>query len=61
MTVVQLNTIDSVLQGQDHVVKAKTGTGKTIAFLAPAIDRLTSHHNLVPLLAIHSCYSSLIV
>jgi superfamily II DNA/RNA helicase len=49
MTAVQESSIDSILAGQDHVVKAKTGTGKTIAFLAPAIDRLTQNGNVCPM------------
>lgn len=47
MTPVQQAAIPVVLQGQDIVVKAKTGTGKTVAFLVPAIDILIKervHH-----------------
>ena len=39
-TLVQAQSIPAVLGGKDHVVKAKTGTGKTLAFLIPAIERV---------------------
>lgn len=39
MTEVQAATIPVSLQGIDLLAKAKTGTGKTIAFLIPAINR----------------------
>lgn len=38
MTPVQTASIPIILKGSDVVVKAKTGTGKTVAFLVPAID-----------------------
>ncbi|KAI5076371.1 hypothetical protein GOP47_0008436 [Adiantum capillus-veneris] len=38
MTVVQEATFPSILRGQDVMAKARTGTGKTIAFLLPAIE-----------------------
>lgn len=44
-TLVQAQSIPAVLGGRDHVVKAKTGTGKTLAFLIPAIERV-SHATL---------------
>ncbi|RDB20419.1 DEAD-box ATP-dependent RNA helicase 25 [Hypsizygus marmoreus] len=37
---VQAATLDLALAGTDLLVQAKTGTGKTIAFLLPAIERL---------------------
>ncbi|KAJ3508006.1 hypothetical protein NLJ89_g5991 [Agrocybe chaxingu] len=37
---VQAATLDAALSGKDLLVQAKTGTGKTIAFLLPAIERL---------------------
>ncbi|KAG6888852.1 hypothetical protein C0995_005273 [Termitomyces sp. Mi166 len=40
MSDVQAATIDLGLAGKDLLVQAKTGTGKTIAFLLPAIERL---------------------
>ncbi|XP_022759924.1 probable DEAD-box ATP-dependent RNA helicase 48 [Durio zibethinus] len=38
MTRVQEATLSVCLEGKDALVKAKTGTGKTIAFLLPAIE-----------------------
>ncbi|KIK63954.1 hypothetical protein GYMLUDRAFT_40163 [Collybiopsis luxurians FD-317 M1] len=40
MTEVQAVTIGPALAGQDLLVQAKTGTGKTIGFLLPAIEKL---------------------
>lgn len=42
MTPVQAQTIPASLQGKDMLAQAKTGTGKTIAFLLPAIQRMIS-------------------
>ncbi|CAI5504603.1 unnamed protein product [Closterium sp. Naga37s-1] len=39
-TKVQAETMLPVLNGMDLLAKAKTGSGKTIAFLVPTIDRL---------------------
>lgn len=39
-TVVQAATMPSILQGKDVLAKAKTGTGKTIAFLLPALESM---------------------
>lgn len=41
MSVVQAATIDASLSGVDVLAAARTGTGKTLAFLLPAIQRLT--------------------
>jgi len=38
MTQVQAQTIDQMLAGTDVVARAKTGTGKTLAFLVPIIE-----------------------
>ncbi|KAG1330335.1 DEAD-box ATP-dependent RNA helicase 31-like [Cocos nucifera] len=38
MTVVQEATLPVILKGKDVLAKAKTGTGKTVAFLLPAIE-----------------------
>ncbi|KAG8851087.1 hypothetical protein FRB91_008483 [Serendipita sp. 411] len=38
-TEVQALTMGAILEGQDVMARAKTGTGKTIAFLLPAIQR----------------------
>ncbi|KAF2403792.1 DEAD-domain-containing protein [Trichodelitschia bisporula] len=40
MTEVQKLTINEALQGDDMIAQAKTGTGKTIAFLLPTIERI---------------------
>lgn len=39
-TDVQAKTMPIILEGSDVLAQAKTGTGKTIAFLVPAIQRL---------------------
>ncbi|KAG1367697.1 DEAD-box ATP-dependent RNA helicase 31 [Cocos nucifera] len=38
MTLVQEATLPLILEGKDVLAKAKTGTGKTLAFLLPAIE-----------------------
>ncbi|RYG64970.1 DEAD/DEAH box helicase, partial [archaeon] len=40
MTLVQAETLPVILEGRDCLAKAKTGTGKTLAFLIPAIEKL---------------------
>ncbi|KAK8060277.1 hypothetical protein PG996_010207 [Apiospora saccharicola] len=40
MTDVQTKTINAALNGVDLVAQAKTGTGKTLAFLIPTLQRL---------------------
>jgi len=40
MTQVQAATIGPLLAGQDIVARAKTGTGKTLAFLVPVVERI---------------------
>ena len=40
MSDVQAATLDLGLAGNDLLVQAKTGTGKTIAFLLPTVERL---------------------
>ncbi|CAK7232017.1 hypothetical protein SBRCBS47491_008125 [Sporothrix bragantina] len=40
MTPVQSMTINPALEGKDVVAQAKTGTGKTLAFLIPVIQRM---------------------
>lgn len=42
MTTVQEATLTQALAGTDVLAQAKTGTGKTVAFLLPAIQRLLS-------------------
>ncbi|CAL5195964.1 unnamed protein product [Lathyrus oleraceus] len=38
MTLVQEATLPAILKGKDVLAKAKTGTGKTVAFLLPSIE-----------------------
>jgi superfamily II DNA/RNA helicase len=38
MTDVQAQSIPEIIKGGDVFVKARTGTGKTLAFLIPAIE-----------------------
>ena len=40
LSAVQAQTLPVILQGHDVIAKAKTGTGKTIGFLLPTIERL---------------------
>jgi ATP-dependent RNA helicase MSS116 len=42
LTVVQKETIPASLAGQDVLARARTGTGKTCAFLIPSIERLVA-------------------
>jgi len=42
MTIVQEMTLPPILQGKDVLAKAKTGTGKTVAFLLGTLDRLVA-------------------
>lgn len=46
MTDVQRLTINECLDGADVIAQAKTGTGKTIAFLMPIIQRILRDENL---------------
>lgn len=43
MTLVQEQTLPVALRGSDVIAKAKTGTGKTIAFMLPTVERLAAH------------------
>jgi ATP-dependent RNA helicase MSS116, mitochondrial len=40
MTRVQAETLDGCLSGRDCLARAKTGTGKTLAFLIPAVEAM---------------------
>jgi ATP-dependent RNA helicase DDX31/DBP7 len=42
-TLVQAQAIPVILSGRDVLVNAPTGTGKTIAYLAPLIHHLQGH------------------
>lgn len=43
---VQAATLESGLAGKDLLVQAKTGTGKTMAFLLPTVERLAKRQEL---------------
>ncbi|XP_024535745.1 DEAD-box ATP-dependent RNA helicase 26 [Selaginella moellendorffii] len=45
MTMVQEATLPLILKGEDVLAKAKTGTGKTIAFLLPTIETILASKN----------------
>jgi ATP-dependent RNA helicase RhlE len=45
-TAVQALSIPQQLAGHDLVITAQTGTGKTLAFLLPLLDRLSKQSNL---------------
>eukprot|EP01129_Flabellula_baltica_P006994 TRINITY_DN2673_c0_g2_i1.p1 TRINITY_DN2673_c0_g2~~TRINITY_DN2673_c0_g2_i1.p1 ORF type:complete len:482 (+),score=117.92 TRINITY_DN2673_c0_g2_i1:75-1520(+) len=47
---VQVNTFDYVYDGRDVIGRARTGTGKTLSFSLPVIEKLlaTKHYGLVP-------------
>jgi ATP-dependent RNA helicase MSS116 len=53
MMPVQAATLEYLLQRKDCLAQAKTGTGKTLAFLLPAIDTILKNNK--------SCLSALIV
>ena len=48
MTEVQAKTIHAALSGKDILARAKTGTGKTFAFLIPAVERIKMNPTYVP-------------
>ncbi|KAL9284443.1 DEAD-box ATP-dependent RNA helicase 31 [Arabidopsis thaliana] len=61
MTVVQEATLPIILKGKDVLAKAKTGTGKTVAFLLPSIEVVVKSpptspdNNRPPILALVIC------
>lgn len=42
LTEVQEKSLKPIMEGRDLIVRAKTGSGKTFAFLIPIIERLTT-------------------
>ncbi|KAJ4955802.1 hypothetical protein NE237_012585 [Protea cynaroides] len=61
MTIVQEATLSAFLDGKDALVKAKTGTGKSAAFLIPAIEAVlkamssTANIRVPPILVLILC------
>ncbi|RLN60962.1 hypothetical protein BBJ28_00002656 [Nothophytophthora sp. Chile5] len=47
LTHVQNDTLPLVLEGRDVLAKGKTGNGKTIAFLLPALERMLANQQTV--------------
>ena len=47
MTEVQAKTFSAALSGRDVLVRARTGTGKTLAFLIPAVERILRNPTFV--------------
>ena len=50
-TPIQRRAIPSIIKGHDTVVMARTGSGKTAAFLIPMLHRLCEHSTKVTALA----------
>ncbi|KAL7544989.1 hypothetical protein ACHAWF_008355 [Thalassiosira exigua] len=48
MTEVQAKAFSSALSGKDILARARTGTGKTLAFLVPSVERILSNPTYVP-------------
>mmetsp|Transcript_5640 Transcript_5640/g.14111 ORF Transcript_5640/g.14111 Transcript_5640/m.14111 type:complete len:596 (+) Transcript_5640:151-1938(+) len=48
MTEVQAKTFSAALAGKDVLARARTGTGKTLAFLIPAVERIISNPTYLP-------------
>ncbi|MFS0824774.1 DEAD/DEAH box helicase [Bacillus sp. 1P02SD] len=46
-TPIQERTIPSVLEGKDVIAKAQTGTGKTLAFVLPILEKIDVHNSNV--------------
>ncbi len=46
-TQVQKKAIPLILEGKDVVVSYKTGSGKTLSYLLPMINKLRSHSQIV--------------
>jgi len=48
MTEIQAKTFGEAVKGTDVLGRARTGTGKTLAFLTPALERLLQNKNFKP-------------
>ena len=44
MTEIQAKTLLPALAGMDVLARARTGTGKTVGFLVPSIERVQQQH-----------------
>lgn len=51
-TPIQEEAIPAILNGKDVIGEAKTGTGKTLAFLLPAIQKISAKDNSTQLLIV---------
>src|SRR5690606_38731571 len=51
-TPVQERTIPPLLTGSDAIVQAQTGTGKTLAFALPILERIDPERNVVQALVV---------
>ncbi len=61
MSIVQAKTIPIALTGKDLVAKAKTGTGKTIAFLIPLVERVLAKKSSLPQASHNAPIRSLVI
>jgi len=48
MSAVQSQTLPIIMQGKDCLAKAKTGTGKTLAFLIPTVETIAAIRSKAP-------------
>ena len=48
MTEVQAKTFNAALLGKDVLARARTGTGKTLSFLVPIVERILSNPTYLP-------------
>lgn len=48
MTQVQAETYNAAISGKDVLARARTGTGKTLAFLIPTVERITRNPTYLP-------------
>ena len=59
MTLVQAEAIPEILKGVDVFEKARTGTGKTLAFLIPAIEVRISWCCICLTMLLHASFAQL--
>ncbi len=52
LTPVQKEAIPAIMNGKDVIVQAKTGSGKTISFVLPVIQKLESKNKNLKVLVI---------